>query len=114
MNIELNSIVTVTVDRALGSVHPKYNDLIYPINYGYIKGIMANDGEYQDAYIVGVSEPVSTFTGVVIAVIRRKNDVEDKLVVAPTDMRFTKKEIEQLTLFQEKYFETQIIMSNEK
>ena len=114
MNIKIDSIVTVTVDRVLGSVHPKYNDLIYPINYGYIKGIMANDGEYQDAYIVGVNEPVDTFTGKVIAIIKRNNDIEDKLVVAPADMKFTKKEIEQLTLFQEKYFETEIIMKNEK
>ena len=114
MNIKLNSIVTVTIDRPLGSAHPNHKDTVYPINYGYIKGVMANDGEYQDAYIVGVNEPVHSFTGVVIAIIKRKNDAEDKLVVAPEDMVFTKKQIEQLTLFQEKYFKTEIIMDNKK
>ena len=33
--------VTVTVDRPLGSYHPKHKDIYYPINYGYVKGIMA-------------------------------------------------------------------------
>lgn len=40
----LGRIVTVTVDRPLGSYHPEYNDMYYHINYGYIAGIMAPDG----------------------------------------------------------------------
>lgn len=114
MNIKLNSIVTVTIDRPLGSAHPYYKDIIYPINYGYIKGVLAGDGEEQDAYIVGVNEPVHTFTGMVIAIIKRKNDVEDKLVVAPADMNFTEEKISRQVAFQEKYFKTEIIMDNQK
>ena len=41
--------VSVTVDRPLGSYHPDHHDLYYPINYGFIEGIMAPDGEEQDA-----------------------------------------------------------------
>lgn len=41
--------VTVTVDRPLGSYHPEHKDMYYPINYGYVEGIMAPDGEEQDA-----------------------------------------------------------------
>lgn len=37
--------VSVVVDRPLGTAHPKYKNLIYGLNYGYIKGIEANDGE---------------------------------------------------------------------
>ena len=48
--------VTVTVDRPLGSYHPEHKDMYYPINYGYVEGIMAPDGEEQDAYILGVDE----------------------------------------------------------
>lgn len=44
----MGNIVTVTVDRPLGSYHPKYKDLYYPINYGYIEGVMATDGEEQE------------------------------------------------------------------
>lgn len=74
----IGKIVTVTVDRAMGTYHPKHPDIYYPTNYGYIKGIMAPDGEEQDAYILGVDEPVEEFTGRVIAIIHRKDDVEDR------------------------------------
>lgn len=102
--------VTVTVDRAMGTYHPEYIDLYYPINYGYIKGIMAPDGEEQDAYILGVAEPVKDFTGTVIAIVHRKDDVEEKWVVASDEIAFTKEEIEAQVHFQEQYFDSEIIM----
>ena len=100
--------VTVKVDRPLGSYHPKHADICYPVNYGYIPGIMAADGEEQDAYILGISEPVEEFTGRVIAIIHRFDDVEDKWVVAPEGMSFTKEEIRAQVAFQEQYFQTEI------
>ena len=101
----LGKTVTVTVDRPIGACHPVYHDMIYPINYGYVAGVMAPDGEEQDAYILGVDEPVGRFTGEVIAVIHRLNDIEDKLVVAPSGAEFSLEEILAQTAFQEKYFE---------
>lgn len=59
--------VTVTVDRPLGSYHPEHKDMYYLINYGYVEGIMAPDGEEQDAYILGVDEAIEKFTGKIIA-----------------------------------------------
>ena len=100
--------VTVTVDRPLGSVHPKHEDILYPVNYGYVEGIMAGDGEWQDAYILGIDEPVEKFTGKVIAVIHRSDDVEEKWVVAPAGMRFSEEEIMDSTYFQEQYFTVEI------
>lgn len=102
--------VTVIIDRPLGSCHPDYPNTYYPINYGYIKGTMAADGEEQDAYILGVSEPISKFKGKVIAVIKREDDIEQKLVVVPDGVSFTKEEIENLTYFQEKYFTSKIVL----
>lgn len=106
----IGKTVTVVVDRPLGSRHPVYRDLYYPVNYGYIVGVMAADGEAQDAYVLGVSEPLVSFTGTVIAVIRRLNDVEDKWVVAPEGMTFSKEEIIKQTHFQEQYFRTEVIL----
>lgn len=106
----LGQIVTVKVDRPLGTYHPNHKDIYYPINYGYIDGIIAPDGEEQDAYILGVDEPVEQFTGKVIAIIHRFNDVEEKWVVAPEDKVFTKEEIWELVKFQEQYFESEIRM----
>lgn len=110
----IGKTVTVTVDRPLGSLHPAYNELRYPVNYGYIKGIMAPDGEEQDAYILGVDTPVEVFTGKVVAVIRRKDDVEDKWVVCPEDMTFTREEIMEQVKFQEQYFESEIVLDTEE
>ena len=106
----LGNIVTVTIDRPIGSYHPEHNDLYYPINYGYIKGIMAGDGEEQDAYILGLNKPAKEFTGKVIAVIHRLNDVEDKWVVCPVDRSFTKEEIIEQVKFQEQYFKSELIL----
>lgn len=103
-------IVTVTVDRPLGSYHPEHKDMHYPINYGYVEGIMAPDGEEQDAYILGVDEAVEKFTGKIIAVIHRNDDVEEKWVVAPAGKTFTKEEIWEQIHFQEQYFDSEILM----
>ena len=89
----IGDIVKVTVDRPMGSYHPKYKDMYYPINYGYVEGIMAADGEEQDAYIIGVDRPVDEFTGKIIAIIQRYDDVEEKWVVAPEGQTFTVDEI---------------------
>ena len=104
----LGSWVTVFVDRPLGSRHPSYPQLVYPINYGYIEGLIAGDGKEQDAYILGVDQPLSRFFGRVIAIIHRFNDVEDKLVVAPDGAVFTKEQIIELTAFQERYFDIEV------
>ena len=84
----VGDIVKVVVDRPLGSYHPKHKDMYYTINYGYIEGIIAPDGEEQDAYIIGVDELVKEFVGRIIAIIHRNNDVEEKWVVAPQNMLF--------------------------
>lgn len=106
----IGSIVQVKVDRPMGSYHPKHPDILYPINYGYIPDVMAPDGEEQDAYILGITEPVEEFAGKVIAIIHRFDDVEEKWVVAPVNATFTKEEIMEKVAFQEQYFHTEIRM----
>lgn len=106
----IGETVTVTIDRPLGTYHPEHPDLYYPVNYGYIEGIMGGDGEEQDAYVLGVDVPVESFTGIVIAVIHRNDDVEDKWVVAPKGLRFTRNEIMDKVRFQERFFDSFLIM----
>ncbi len=105
----LGSRVTGTIDRPIGSTHPRHlQGMVYPINYGYVDGVMAADGDEQDIYLLGVRQPVSTFEGIVIAVIHRMNDNEDKWVVAPEGMDFTDEEILQQVQFQEKFFDIEL------
>lgn len=98
----LGQRVHVEVDRPIGYCH---HGTVYPVNYGYIPGIFAADGEEQDAYILGITEPLTAFDGRVVGAIRRRNDCEDKLVVAPEGMEFHQGEIAEAVHFQEQYFD---------
>lgn len=101
-------MVDVVVDRPIGSVHPKYEDMIYPLNYGFIPNVFGGDGEELDVYLMGLNVPVKEYKAKVIAIVHRHNDVEDKLVAAPEGMSFMKMEIEDAVRFQEQYFESEI------
>jgi inorganic pyrophosphatase len=104
----LGKNVEVIVDRPLGSMHPKHN-MVYEVNYGYVPGIIAPDGEELDAYVLGINGPIKKYSGKCVAIIHRINDNDDKLVVAPEGIRFTDDEIEKLVEFQEKWFKHKII-----
>lgn len=105
----MGTTVNVCVDRPMGTDHPHHPDIHYPINYGFIPGIIAPDGEEQDAYILGIDHPTDRFTGTVIAVIHRLDDCEDKWVVAPEGMTLTADQIRDAVWFQERYFQTRIM-----
>lgn len=107
-------LITVKMDRPLGSAHPDYPAMIYPVNYGYVEGITAEDGEEQDAYVLGVDVPVDEFTGKRIAIVHRNDDVEDKWVIAPENLPFTKQQIEEMIHFQEQYFDSYVEMLDEE
>lgn len=106
----IGRVVTITIDRPLGSYHPKHSEMYYPVNYGYVEGIMAPDGEEQDAYILGVDKKVDKFTGRIIAIVHRNDDVEEKWIVVPEGISYTKEEIEEKIHFQEQYFDSYIVM----
>jgi inorganic pyrophosphatase len=104
----LNQRITIHIDRPLGSHHPQHR-FLYTVNYGYLPGVIAPDGEEQDAYVLGITEPLTEFTGVCIAVIHRRDDVEDKLVVVPEGVSLTDDEIREQTDFQEQFFDSLIL-----
>lgn len=98
----------VIIDRPMGSTHPDYPDIVYQVNYGYIEGIMAADGEAQDAYVLGVDNKITEFEGKLIAIIHRLNDVENKWVIS--NKEFSKEEIYSQVEFMEKYFKVEVLM----
>lgn len=99
--------VTGHVDRPMGSRHPSHG-FLYPINYGYVDGVLAMDGEAQDVYLLGVDEPVETFTARIIAVYHRFDDVEDKWIAAPPGLDFSDEDILRQIEFQEQFFHGQL------
>lgn len=101
----IGSIVKGTVDRPLGSAHPKHPEIIYPVNYGFVDGVMGGDGEEQDVYILGSDKPLKRFEGKVIAVYHRTNDVEDKWIVSLDGRDYPDDEILNTIHFQEQFYE---------
>ena len=102
----IGQILPITIDRPMGYDH---HGILYPINYGYLPGIMGGDGEEQDVYLLGVTEPVEMYTAKIIAVVYRRDDVETKLVAAPLGMDFSKEEITAAIRFQEQYFDSFVV-----
>ena len=105
----LGKSVIIGIDRPIGYIHRKENySLTYPVNYGYIPGVLGGDGEELDVYLLGVNEPVEEYECRIIAIVHRHNDIEDKLVGAPVGKKFTKEEIENAIHFQEQYYDTEV------
>ena len=104
----LGKTVHIVIDRPIGYVHHK--NIVYPINYGYIPGVLGGDGEEMDVYLLGVETPVKEFDARIIAIVHRENDTEDKFVGAPVGLRFSKEEIAAAVHFQEQYYKSRIEM----
>ena len=105
----LGQTVTIEIDRPVGYVHVKgEKTLHYPINYGFIPDVLGGDGEELDVFLLGVDEPVQTFTGRIIGIVFRADDVEDKLIMAPEGMSFTVEEMTAAVYFQEKYYDSRV------
>ena len=109
INSLMGKIMDAVIDRPIGHIHvTKGITLHYTVNYGFLPGILGGDGEEQDVYVLGVDVPLETFRGRVIAAIRRRDDNEDKLVMASEDAVFSAEEIRKATWFVEKYFDSTI------
>ena len=104
----LGKNVEVTIDRPLGSKHPKHR-FEYEVNYGYVKGVKAPDGEDLDAYFLGVDEPLEKMVGKCIAIVHRVDNDDDKLVIVPDGMEFTDEEIMAKVHFQEQWFKSEVV-----
>lgn len=102
--------VEVVIDRPLGSRHPRDPELVYELNYGFVPGTMAPDGEPVDVYVLGANEPLERCSGRVIAIVRRRDDVEDKLVVALSG-DWDRNSIAAATAFQEQWFDSWVEMA---
>ena len=82
---------------------------MYPVNYGYIPNTVSGDGEELDCYLLGVFEPVKTYTGKCIAIVHRTNNDDDKLIIVLGNKEYSDDAIDALVEFQEQYFEHIII-----
>lgn len=101
--------VQLEFDQPVGSSYKSHNIESYPINYGYIPNTFAPDGDGLDAYLLCVYEPMKKAEGICIAIIHRKNDDDDKLVVVPEGIELSDDEIMSEVSFQEKLYDSIVV-----
>lgn len=78
--IEQSSIV---IDRPKGTVHPRYPDFVYPVDYGYLENTSSMDGGGIDVWLG--SEKERLLDAVMCIVDLTKRDSEIKLLIGCTD-----------------------------
>ena len=71
------------IDRPKGSHHPKWPEIIYPLDYGYLKDTTASDGECIDVWLG--SDPERKLTAMFVTVDSVNRDTEIKLLVGCTE-----------------------------
>ncbi|MCL2023715.1 MAG: inorganic pyrophosphatase [Oscillospiraceae bacterium] len=68
----------IAIDRPKGTKHPRF-DLIFPLDYGYLKGTSSMDGGGIDIWRGSLSDAVCD--GVICTVDLLKKDSEIKLLI---------------------------------
>lgn len=80
--IDLVNENRITLDRPQGSIHPRYPDMIYPLDYGYLENTAAGDGDGIDVWMG--SKDDKTLTGILCTFDTLKRDAEIKLLISCT------------------------------
>ena len=81
----------IVIDRPKGTAHPRFPEMIYPVDYGYLEQTIGGDGAEVDIFVgsgdAGLVALLSTYDAV-------KEDRETKLL-----WNLTEEEIETVTNF---------------
>ena len=104
VELMLGKEVKGIVDRPAGTVHLQYPGIICSVNYGYVEGVLAGNGEKQRVYILGTDKPLRDFEGKVIAVWHRFDTVEDIGIVSLDGKDIADERILGEISFQEQFF----------
>jgi inorganic pyrophosphatase len=72
----------VQIERQRHTAHPDYPDMIYPLDYGYLAGTSAADGDEVDVWVG--SGDATQVTGVLVTVDLLKRDAEVKVLLGCT------------------------------
>jgi inorganic pyrophosphatase len=80
---ELIKSSEIVIDRPKGTAHPRYPGLIFPLDYGYLKGTTAVDGNAIDVWRGSAGH--LKLTAVACTVDVKKKDAEIKLIIGCTE-----------------------------
>jgi inorganic pyrophosphatase len=68
----------MVIDRPKGSRHPRFPEMTYPLDYGFLEGTTGNDGAEADIWHGSAGGAI---TGVVCTVDLMKKDAEVKILI---------------------------------
>jgi inorganic pyrophosphatase len=82
---ELVRTCPVVIDRPAGSTHPRYADIVYPLDYGYLDGTTSGDGHGIDVWLgqAGLL-PDRPVTAIITTLDFDKRDAEIKILIGCT------------------------------
>jgi inorganic pyrophosphatase len=91
----------IVIDRPQGTTHPRYPDMIYPLDYGYLENTTASDGGGIDVWFGSLNTAmdranVKTLTGILCTFDTLKRDAEIKLLIGCSE-----KDIQTIRVFHE-------------
>jgi inorganic pyrophosphatase len=69
----------LVIDRPRGSHHPRFQEIIYPLDYGYLEGTISGDGGGIDVWL-GASG-TRHLSAVILTVDLHKRDTEIKFLL---------------------------------
>jgi len=72
----------IIIDRPAGTAHPRYPEVIYPLDYGYLQATTSPDGDGIDVWIGNL--PEKHIVAVICTVDMHKRDSEIKLLLGCT------------------------------
>jgi inorganic pyrophosphatase len=72
----------IVIDRPRGHPHPRYPEVIYPLDYGYLEGTTAGDGAGIDIWLG--SQTDHTLTGILCTIDTIKRNAEIKILAGCT------------------------------
>ena len=79
----LVSLGKIIIDRPKGSVHPKFSDVKYEVDYGYIENTSSMDGGGIDVWLGSLAE--KKVNAIICTVDLMKKDSEIKLLIGCTE-----------------------------
>ena len=72
----------IVIERLKGSRHLEHPLIVYPLDYGCLKGTSSSDGEEIDLFLG--TDPARRLTGAFVTVDLEKRDCEIKLLIGCT------------------------------
>ena len=80
----LIEISPIEIDRPKGSAHPRFPDLIYPLDYGYLKDTTSTDGGGLDVWVGTQSS--ARLEGIICTIDLKKMDIEIKILIGCSEV----------------------------